>query len=75
MSISLTDEQHEQASLKVAFSGDVTEGREGWEFWRALGEMRHVYAYRLKNGSKLRLVGPPHNPALFSNRSERMVKV
>jgi len=75
MSISLTDTEHEQAALKVSLSGDVIDRREGWEYWRALNEMRHVFAYRLKNGTKLRFVSPARSPSLFSNRSERMVTV
>lgn len=75
MSISRTDLEHERAALAIASSRTVVEGKEGWEYWRALGEMRHVYAYRLKDGSTVRLVSPPHSPALFSNRSEKAVTI
>jgi hypothetical protein len=67
------DEARDRDCKEICKSGLAIASREGWEFWRAFGEMRHVYAFLLKGGKRIRLVGPARSPTSFSVRSERKV--
>ena len=69
-----TYEEHEAAAIAVQDSGNMLAGQEGWEFWRAFGEMHHVYAFRLRDGKRVRIVGPAEKTACFSHRNETRIK-
>lgn len=61
------DETADALSRRVLDSGRVDAGREGHEYFRQLGEVRHVFALRL-GAYRLRIVGPGRPPAgQFSN--------
>lgn len=62
-----TDAAHAAVADTLSQSGHVTAGREGYEYSRQLGEVRHVYAYLLRS-VRVRVVGPARAPAgQFSN--------
>ena len=61
------DDESREADCKAVLEGRLwSKAREGHEFWRESGEVRHVYAFLMKDGSRLRLVGPRQSPAMFS---------
>lgn len=64
------DGEREAACKAICESGNVKRGREGHEYWRALGEVRHVYAFLMKDGSRIRLVSGARSPALYGNREQ-----
>jgi len=61
-----SDEEREAECRRICESGEVKRGREGHELWAQFGEVRHVYAFLMRDGSRLRLIGPRQSPALFS---------
>ena len=71
-----TSEEAREARLKeVQESPDWETGREGMEFWPQVDQLRHVYAFRMKNGDRLRLISPPRARAGFSNLMSRTAEV
>ena len=71
-----TTEEARDARLKeIQESGDVETGREGHEFWPQVDQLRHVYAFRMKNGDRYRLIGPPRSRAGFSNLMSRTKEI
>ena len=67
--------EREQQVKALCESGTVKRGREGFEYWRQFGEVRHVYAFLMKDGSRVRLIGPGQSPSMFSPLpGERMVR-
>jgi len=64
-----TSDEDASELAKTVLAAGVDSGREGLEFWRAFGEIHHVYA--LRDGKRtLRIVGPGFPPRQFSNLTE-----
>lgn len=62
-----TEEARDARLKELQESGEVETGREGHEFWSTGDQLRHVYAFRMKNGDRYRLISPPRSRAGWSN--------
>ena len=65
-----TDEEREQKCREICAAGQFIRGREGHEYWRRLGEIRHIYTFLMKDKTILRLIGLPQRPGMFSHLEE-----
>ena len=72
----VSDEERERDCREILARHEWSRAKEGHEFWRRFGEVRHVYAFLMKDGSRKRIVGPPQRPSMFSDLKslERTVK-
>ena len=70
------ESDREIACKELCESGKVKRGREGHEFWRKLGEVRHIYAFLLTDGTSVRLISKPMPSGTFDNLTtlERTIK-